>query len=155
VTGSSEVEGSKPDNPRRHGFLWFNGQMKDLGTFGGTDSYTLGVNNLGHVIGMATDAQRDWKAYFYDGTQKQRLPKVAPGMFPMDINNHDEIVGVSDQGVFITTNGRSYLLKDLLKGGNNWSSLDEGLSINDAGDVLGRGRKNGRRETFIARRIAP
>lgn len=155
AAGSSEVPGSKPGQLLQHAFIWFGGQIKDLGTFGGTDSYTYGLNDLGHVIGMADDEGHDGKAFFYDGVQMRRLPFVAPDMVPMAINNHDEIAGISDKGAFITTGGRSYLLKDLLKGGDGWASLDEALSINDAGDVLGIGHNGGHRATYIARRVKP
>lgn len=102
---------------------------------------------------MADDEHQHGTAFFYDGTQMQRLPFVASGMVAMGLNNHDEIAGVSDKGAFITTGGRSYLLEDLLKGGEAWVRLDDAISINDAGDVLGTGHKGGHRATYVARRV--
>ena len=36
-----------------HAVVWKNGQIKDLGTLGGNDSWSFGINNRGQVVGMA------------------------------------------------------------------------------------------------------
>ena len=38
-------------NDVSHGFLWENGRMKDLGTFGGSESLAEGINNSGEIVG--------------------------------------------------------------------------------------------------------
>lgn len=52
LTSASPVEGQ---HPIRHGFIWQNGKMIDLGTLpGGLDSTPLCINNNGCVVGIAT-----------------------------------------------------------------------------------------------------
>ena len=39
-----------------HAFLWENGTMIDLGTFGGTHSNARGINNYGQIVGDSNTA---------------------------------------------------------------------------------------------------
>ena len=39
--------------------VWKNGQIKDLGTLGGNDSWSFGINNKGQVVGMALNDTPD------------------------------------------------------------------------------------------------
>jgi probable HAF family extracellular repeat protein len=49
--------------------LWKEGQPTDLGTLGGYESLTAGVNNRGQVVGTATNAIPDPFCFFGFGTQ--------------------------------------------------------------------------------------
>ncbi len=45
--------------PAVHATLWRNGQIQNLGTFGGYQSYAWSVNNLGQVVGFASNTTPD------------------------------------------------------------------------------------------------
>lgn len=160
VSDNGFVVGESTLNPnnwdKHHAFLWANGEMKDLGTFGGDTSYAYVVNNLGHVLGSAEDDNNVFTPFFYDGVKKRRLPIIGSAtLSPRDMNNLDEIAGSSSVGAFISTQGRSYLLMNLLDASREgWDRLDDIVSINDAGDVTGTGYFHGNRKAFVARRIS-
>jgi probable HAF family extracellular repeat protein len=44
---------------------WKNGQITDLGTFGGNQSWSFGINNGGQVVGMAQNAVPDPYSIYY------------------------------------------------------------------------------------------
>lgn len=161
VSDNGFVVGESTLNPnnwtKHHAFLWANGQMKDLGTFGGDTSYAHVVNNLGHVLGIAEDEAKVYVPFFYDGTKKRHVPAIGSAtLSPRDMNNLDEIAGASSVGAFISTQGKSHLLMNLLDDSREgWDRLDDIVGINDAGDVTGTGYFHGNRKAFVARRVAP
>ena len=48
-----------------HAFLYSDGVMTDLGTFGGIYSHALGINNGGQVVGFASTADERERAFVY------------------------------------------------------------------------------------------
>jgi probable HAF family extracellular repeat protein len=40
-------------SPAYHALVWQNGTMTDVGTLGGSDSYTHGINDAGQIVGQA------------------------------------------------------------------------------------------------------
>jgi probable HAF family extracellular repeat protein len=50
--------------PELHGVVWQNGQISDLGTFGGNVSFASAVNNHGRVVGTAQNAVPDQFSFF-------------------------------------------------------------------------------------------
>jgi probable HAF family extracellular repeat protein len=69
IAGISETGENDPllgGLPEVHAVLWRGGQITDLGTLpGGRESLAFGVNNLGQVVGDATNATVDPYSYFY------------------------------------------------------------------------------------------
>jgi probable HAF family extracellular repeat protein len=53
------VVGFQDGFPITHAFRWSNGQFLDLGTLGGRDSFALGINDFGWVVG-SSDASPDY-----------------------------------------------------------------------------------------------
>ncbi|HVO81895.1 MAG TPA: hypothetical protein VMT28_14260 [Terriglobales bacterium] len=54
--------------PIAHAVVWKNGKITDIGTFGGTQSAAMALNDLGQVIGGALNNIDDpWSAKFYGG----------------------------------------------------------------------------------------
>ena len=53
INASGQVVGQ---NAVDHAFLYSNGVMTDLGTFGGTSSAAYGINSSGQVVGLSLTA---------------------------------------------------------------------------------------------------
>ena len=60
---SYTAESAPPNSPfcaffplTQHGFFWENGKMVDIGTLGGSCTFTYGLNNKGQVVGQSTTA---------------------------------------------------------------------------------------------------
>jgi probable HAF family extracellular repeat protein len=123
-----------------HAFLYSNGQMIDLGTFGGSESFALGINDLGEVVGwayIAGDSERH--AFLYSNGQMIDLGTLGRGFYDirnseaLAINNSGQIVGMSESHAFLYSNGQMHDLGDLGNGGD--SSV--ALSINSPGQIVG------------------
>src|SRR2546430_14619539 len=78
-----------------HPFLWENGVMRDLGTFGGVFAVAAGINDRGQVTGSSTDANVNSHAFLWDGEM------VALGTLGADrvstgqlINERGEVAGL-------------------------------------------------------------
>lgn len=68
IVGISETGENDPllGLPVGHAVLWLNGQIIDLGTLqGGYESFAFGVNDLGQVVGDATNDTVDPFSYYY------------------------------------------------------------------------------------------
>jgi probable HAF family extracellular repeat protein len=61
ISGFSETGSIDPDTgyPETHAVLWNKGKIRDLGTFGGTQSAAMDVNDLGQVVGGALNTTDD------------------------------------------------------------------------------------------------
>jgi probable HAF family extracellular repeat protein len=46
--------GSRRSRHHCHAFVWQNGKLTDLGTLGGRDSDTTGINDHGQIVGSST-----------------------------------------------------------------------------------------------------
>src|SRR5262245_48487854 len=83
-----------------HAFFYSDGPISDLGTFGGRDSFALGINDAGHVVGYAEHATRCNVAFMSQGGDRA-MPLSGPddetqlGCFSetYGINEQSEIVG--------------------------------------------------------------
>jgi probable HAF family extracellular repeat protein len=51
-----------------HGFAWFLGEMHEMPTFGGENSFATGANNFGQVVGWAENTVRDPSCDGNDGS---------------------------------------------------------------------------------------
>src|SRR5690242_19530749 len=98
-----------------HACLFTDGQIIDLGTFGGTTSEGLGINHAGHVVGYATlPSDQAYHAFIYtSGEGMTDLNTLIPSesgwvlQVAQAINNRDEIVGYG----MINGKSRAFLLK--------------------------------------------
>jgi len=48
-----------------HAFIWTDGTMTDLRTFGGPNSAAYGINDRGQVVGSAMTAANQWHAFLW------------------------------------------------------------------------------------------
>jgi len=65
----------------------------DLGTFGGTESWAYGINNLGHVVGWAEFELGNYHAFLWNGDSKLDLGTLG-GLF-------SSAYGINDEGVIV------------------------------------------------------
>ena len=118
-----------------HIILWKNGNITDLGTFGGRFAYFIDHNDQGQVIGYSDN----YKSFVWDAIQgKMDIGNLGgyPSV-PIAINNKGEIVGNSR-----TTNGEdhAWILKDgiMIDIGTLGGSYSYAKAINDGGQVFGQ-----------------
>ena len=80
-----------------HVFLWENGQMKDLGTLGGSCSWPEGLSEQGLVVGWSNVAgDTTQHPFLWDGTKLLDLGTLGGSCgFATAINDTGEVVGVS------------------------------------------------------------
>ena len=115
VAGDSEADVFDPilgGNPL-HAVIWENGNIHDLGTFGGYVSLATGVNNRGQVVGLATTSIPDPFSILYyqlggltTGTQTQAFvwqngymrnlgTLGGPDAAAFNLNNRGQVAGGS------------------------------------------------------------
>jgi probable HAF family extracellular repeat protein len=98
VGGLSRTVGGDSD-----AFVYSNGIMTDIGNLpGGRDSYALGVNNSGQVVGVAVNSHANATCFIYDGTTMWDLDTLLPSGFYID-----SVAGINDKGQIITGNNGS------------------------------------------------
>ncbi len=137
-----------------HAFLWDDGEMIDLGTFGGQNSRASKINDFGHVIGYAELAGESEIAHAFLYKDEQMIDLGTLGgatSWPSDINNAGQVVGWSDivgaDGVshaFLYTDGEMLDL-GTLGGDASWAR-----DISDLGQVVGSAElMDGRVQGFL------
>lgn len=148
INGLGQIAGWSEITPSGyvHAFLHKNGRMKDLGTLGGAQSWANGINALGHVVGQAdrSGGGHSGRAFFYNGKKMKGLGTLGGESTAWAINDSDVIVGTSSQhpGVpkaWVWIDGTMYDLTSVLdRSGKGWT-FDAVWSINNAGQITGRG----------------
>jgi probable HAF family extracellular repeat protein len=130
-------------------FLWKNGKITHLpGLFGATDTVAFSLNNEGQVVGRSTPAGEKNHAVLWDHGVIQKLGEL-PGQpghghnssAAVKINDRGQAVGYSRNTVDFPNTRQAVLwykgtiaqLPPLPNGGN----LDEGLGINEEGQIVG------------------
>ena len=87
---------------------WHHGQVINLGTFGGNESFAIGANNRGQEVGAAANTVHDPFSVFFGWgtqtraflwTQSQALRDLGtlggPDSLAVNINDHGQIFGPS------------------------------------------------------------
>jgi probable HAF family extracellular repeat protein len=74
VVGLSYIAGDQSE----HAFLWRDGVMSDLGTFGGLNSYALTIANSGVIAVSAETASPDPLSEYFCNFATQNFPPTSP-----------------------------------------------------------------------------
>jgi probable HAF family extracellular repeat protein len=145
IVGASGQAG--PGDPPVHPFLYSNGVMTDLGTFGNAYSTANAINDLGQVVGYS-DSLADFhipQAFLYTGGNLINLDARlgGTGSTAYDINNLGQIVGESGTfGAFIMQGDTVTSLNALIDPAAGWK-IQLPKAINDRGQIAATGLLNG------------
>jgi probable HAF family extracellular repeat protein len=129
-----------PDPPLR-AFLWTKGVMRDLGDFGFTPNYALGINDRGQVTGYASvpTGFRNQVAFIYSNGRLidiDRRPPTASRFSTGDaINNLGHVVGYSNHlSGFVYRGHKMESLNALVDPKLGWN-IQFPRAINDKGQI--------------------
>lgn len=129
-------------------------EVVDMGTYnGGTKSYAVAVNDLGHVAGHAmhiVNGVERPRGYWWNGSTKVMYPQGASelGSYCTGINNSDILVGyaqrdyiggtITDEGFKWKSGQFDFEVPNLMPGGGSNDQFDcRPMDINDAGVITG------------------
>lgn len=122
----------------RHPGIWTNGQLLDLGTFGGAEGYADKINDSGHVCGAADIPNGERRAFYYDGVMHNLGSLGGPDSDGRALNNSNVVVGGS------RTNGGNqefrpfrYQNGQMLNLGSFGGTYAAAEGINDSGVIVG------------------
>jgi probable HAF family extracellular repeat protein len=160
VVGMS-VKSADGDLGTARAFLWTrSGGMTDLGTLGGISSEASAVNDKGEVVGTANTTQGYNRAFkWHPDTGMVDLGTLGGRDSSANaINNAGQAVGWSEITWGDTRQKRAFLwdhgnmidlssLPDVKAAG--WSELTEAADINDQGQIVGFGVRDGKHHIFL------
>ncbi len=131
------------------------GNLLELGTLGGGNSYAMAINNRGEVAGHSSTASGYDHAFLAIGGALTDLGTISGGSsFAFGINDSGSIVGYSwaedeeNSRAFLYSGGVMLDLNALIPGGSGWQLL-AAYGINGAGDIVGTGLLNGQAASFL------
>lgn len=150
INDSDQIVGTATTaNGSANAFLYQNGQATNLGSLDNSGySEARGINESGQVTGFSLDSDKNYTAFIYDDVNgMQSLGGMGGDSEGYDINSKGQVVGKAKDTdgnniAFLYSNGEMYDLYSLLSEEDQalWKELREGFSINDNGDIVGRGR---------------
>jgi probable HAF family extracellular repeat protein len=123
-------------------------------------STAFDINNAGQVVGvMGGNDDGSGQAFIFSGGVVQDLGKVSPGHTYANasaINNAGHVVGVSSPSFFFSSGERAFIFRDgvmqdlnnLIPANSGWV-LARAVDINDAGQIVGNGFKDGQPKAFL------
>lgn len=153
------LPGDSSSGSVQRGF-YYNGQtLINIGTLkGGYVSMAVDINEIGVVAGHSGLADGSLHAVKYEngmlvdlGTLREK--SLDGDSFALAINNFNQIVGAvifpEVSRAFIYEDGKGMRdLNDLIKPGSGWDHLSAAWDINDAGEIIGLGHRDGELRIF-------
>jgi probable HAF family extracellular repeat protein len=121
-----------------HAFLYSGGATKDLGTFGGNDSFGNGINNSGQVVGSADTASGAGHAFLYSGGVMKDLGTGTA----IGINDNGQIAGQNAAGYAILYSSGAITVLGALGGNGSYAT-----AINLNAQVVGNASTTGNAAT--------
>lgn len=148
------------EDGQRRAVVYHRGQVTDLGTLGGTDSYSTAINGAGTVTGGAMNGSNRWRAFRWQPQGAQQHAAQQGGMLDLGtlggdgslgiaINQAGQIAGYADieDGSFHAFVHDGAKMTDL---GTLGGRTSYATGINNSGMVVGAAQlENGYRRAFL------
>jgi probable HAF family extracellular repeat protein len=153
ITGAAST-----DDGSTHAFIYTNGIMTDIGHLGGNYSYGKSINLHGEVIGYSTTTDGATHAFLYDPDKGGGLMDLGTfggeASYALGINDYGDAVGYAqtatgDYSAFLYRDEELLDLMAFLPADAGWDALVQAFDINNQGDILGYGIKDGERHLFL------
>jgi probable HAF family extracellular repeat protein len=133
ITSSGNVVGYGYVGGNAHVFFWSNGVMTDLGTMGGSQAVSQGLNDAGQITGEVLTSH-GIDTYIYTNGSVLDLGQPTNNYYGIGINNRGDVASNTGGGTpYLYANG---VIQDLNMGG---CSGEIGIDVNDSDVVLGDG----------------
>ena len=138
INDSGQIAGSYVSGQwQSRAFTWSKGNLKNLGTLGGSWSSASAINSGGQAAGTSTLGNGEFRAFFYNGADLQNLGTLGgENSYANALNTQGKVVGTSQisSGFLNAFAWTSTGMVDLgTLGGSNSSST----GINDLGEIVG------------------
>jgi probable HAF family extracellular repeat protein len=153
-TSGQVIGGAETASGAMHAFLATpGGALQDLGTLGGKDSVAYDLNDAGTVAGGAETASGAGHAFLCSGGVMKDLGTLGgQSSVAFGINAAGQVVGASGDAGGATHaflySGSLLNLNNLLPPDSGWE-LTRASAINDAGQIVGTGKRAGRLHAFL------
>ncbi len=148
-------------NGSSHAFLWERGRMRDLGLLpGGAAAHAHAINDKGQAVGWAGAASGETHSVLWQNGQAIDLSAPDSDVnAAWDINNRGQIVGNFANArqrmrAFVWEAGRMRDLNALIAPGSGWT-LQFACKINDRGQIIGKGLRQGETHAFLLTPLKP
>jgi probable HAF family extracellular repeat protein len=135
-----------PGDEIQHPYLWSDGALFDLGTLGGSNGEPRGVNESGEVVGLADLPNGLHNGFLWKSGVMTDLGNLGLTSAALAINSKGQVVGGSRVSrvpslvsAFLWEKGGPMINLNTLIPANSSLHLTEAFSINERGEIMGRG----------------